>query len=192
MGRRSSSSAIGRLFTPVDTTIAAVYTAQLGRARTGGGAVVVIATVQSLAFLVLLRGLGGTAAEPARASVVSAATLSVVAFIVWNLLAQRLAEIKSGGGLEYYGALPVRPVAVVLGFCARYGTFATPGVLATAAAGVVMFSLPITHLWVLLPAVSPPGWPSPGSARCAGWRWPVPRPPRLRASLASPWSSSSG
>ncbi|RFS83033.1 ABC transporter permease [Actinomadura spongiicola] len=142
-----------KALTPLPTTIAAVYIAQLGRARAGGGAVVVIATVQSLAILALLRGLGRAAAPDVRAAIVSGAILTVVAFIAWNLLAQRLSAFKAGGGLEYFGALPVRPSAVILGFCACYATFAVPGVVITAIAGTAMFSLPITHLWVLVPAV---------------------------------------
>ncbi|TMR05688.1 ABC transporter permease [Actinomadura soli] len=141
-----------RSFTPVTATIATVHTAQLGRARAGGGAVVIVATLQSLAILALLRGIGGTAGQEARAAVVSGATLTVVAFIAWNLLAQRLAALKAGGGLDYYGTLPVRPAAVVLGFCTCYATFAVPGVVLTAAAGIALFGLPVTHLWVLVPA----------------------------------------
>jgi ABC-2 type transport system permease protein len=129
-----------------------VCRAQLGRARAGGGAVVIVATIQSLAMLVLLRGVGGTAEPRSQAAVVSGATLTVVAFIAWNLLAQRLAAVKAGGGLDHYGTLPIRPVAVVLGFCAGYALFAVPGVVVTAVAGVALFSLPVTHLWVLVPA----------------------------------------
>lgn len=138
--------------TPVAATIAAVHTAQLGRARAGGGAVVVVATLQSLGILVLLRGVGGTAGQASRAAVVSGAVLTVVAFIAWNLLAQRLAALKAGGGLDYYGTLPVRPAAVVLGFCSCYATFAVPGVVLSAAAGTALFGLPVTHAWVLIPA----------------------------------------
>ncbi|TYK51199.1 ABC transporter permease [Actinomadura decatromicini] len=138
--------------TPMITSIAAVHAAQLGRARAGGGAVVVVATVQSLAILALLRGVGGTADTGARAAVVSGAVLTVVAFIAWNLLAQRLAALKAGGGLDYFGTLPVRPAAVVLGFCSSYAVFAVPGVALTAVAGIALFGLPFAQLWVLVPA----------------------------------------
>ncbi|SFP30757.1 MULTISPECIES: ABC transporter permease [Actinomadura] len=140
-------------FTPVAATIAAVHTAQSGRARAGGGAVVIVATVQSLAILALLRGVGGSAEQASRAAVVSGAVLTVVAFIAWNLLAQRLSALKSAGGLDFYGTLPVRPTAVVLGFCTCYATFAVPGVVVTAVAGTALFGLPVAPLWVLLPAV---------------------------------------
>ncbi|TDC55293.1 ABC transporter permease [Actinomadura sp. KC345] len=139
-------------FTPMVTTVAAVHTAQLGRARAGGGAVVIVATVQSLAILALLRGVGGDAGQASHAAVVSGAILTVVAFIAWNLLAQRLAALKAGGGLDYYGTLPVRPAAVVLGFCSCYAAFAVPGIVLTAVAGAALFGLPFTHLWVLAPA----------------------------------------
>lgn len=139
-------------YIPVAAGISAVCRAQLGRVRAGGGAVVFVATIQSLAMLVLLHGIGDTAGGEARAAVVSGATLTVVAFIAWNLLAQRLAALKAGGGLDHYGTLPIRPAAVVLGFCAAYAAFAVPGVVLTAVAGAALFGLPITHLWVLLPA----------------------------------------
>jgi ABC-2 type transport system permease protein len=138
--------------TPMSAAISAVCRAQLGRARAGGGAVVIVATIQSLAILVLLRGVGGSATRESRAAIVAGATLTVVAFIAWNLLAQRLAALKAGGGLDHYGALPVHPAAVVLGFCAGYAAFTVPGVILTAAAGAALFSLPIAHLWVLVPA----------------------------------------
>ncbi|XVQ07611.1 ABC transporter permease [Spirillospora sp. CA-255316] len=138
---------------PMAVAVGTVCRAQSGRARAGGGAVMIVATLQSVAMLVLLRGMGGTAALESRAAVVSGAILTVVAFIAWNLLAQRLAALKSGGGLDHYGTLPVRPAAVVLGFSAAYAAFAVPGVVLTAAAGAALFALPITHLWVLVPAV---------------------------------------
>jgi ABC-2 type transport system permease protein len=143
----------GAKFTSPAATIAAVYTGQLERARTGGGAVVIVATVQSLAILGLVRGVGGPATQEARAAVVSGAVLAVVAFIAWNLLAQRLAAVKAGGGLDYFGTLPVRPATVVLGFCAAYATFAIPGVVLTAATGIALFGLPAAHVWVLAPAL---------------------------------------
>lgn len=135
-------------------SVAAVYTGQLGRARVGGGMVMMVATVQSLAILALLRGIGGGAGAGSRAAVVSGAVLSVIAFIGWNLLAQRMAAVKEGGGLDYFGTLPVRPSAVVLGFCGAYSTFALPGVALSAAVGVPLFSLPAAHVWVLVPAVA--------------------------------------
>lgn len=149
-------------------TVAAVHTAQLGRARAGGGAVVLVATVQSLAILVLLHGIGRTAGEGPRAAVVSGAVLSVVAFIAWNLLAQRLAAVRAGGGLDYFGTLPVRPAAVVLGFCSCYATFAVPGIVLTAAAGTALFSLPATHLWVLVPAALTSGLTYSGLGALSG------------------------
>jgi ABC-2 type transport system permease protein len=133
------------------TALAAVCRAQLGRARAGGGAVMIVATVQSLAIIALLRGMGGNASSAARAAVVSGAALTVVAFIALNLLAQRFAALKSGGGLDYYGTLPVRPAAVVLGYCGSYATFALPGVTLTALTGIAAFDLPVTHLWLLIP-----------------------------------------
>jgi ABC-2 type transport system permease protein len=131
--------------------LTAVYRAQLGRARVGGGAVVIVATVQSLAIVALLRGMGTGASHQARAAVVSGATLSVVAFIAINLLAQRFAGLKAGGGLDYYGTLPVHPAAVVLGLCGSYATFALPGVVAAAVTGTTAFGLPAARLWMLVP-----------------------------------------
>ncbi|MFC4906984.1 ABC transporter permease [Actinomadura gamaensis] len=139
-------------FTPVPRTVAAVFAGQIGRARAGGGAVVLVATVQALAILVLLHGMGGSPGQGSRAAVTAGATFSVAAFIGWNLLAQRTSALKHGGGLEYYGTLPVRPAAVVLGFCACYGAFALPGIALSALAGTSLFALPTAHLWVLVPA----------------------------------------
>ena len=48
-------------------------------------------------------------------SVVAGSSVAVVSFVALNLLAQRFGALKASGALDYYGALPVRPAAVVSG-----------------------------------------------------------------------------
>ncbi|KAB2349684.1 ABC transporter permease [Actinomadura rudentiformis] len=136
--------------TPLAVAVAAIYSAQLSRAKAGGGAMAVVGTLQSVGIVVLLHGTGGTAAEESRATIVAGAALGVVAFLALNLLAQRFGALKSGGGLDYYGSLPIRPAAVVLGLSSGYVTFAIPGAVVTAAIGTALFDLPVTHGWMLV------------------------------------------
>ncbi|MGX2997796.1 ABC transporter permease [Streptomyces sp. JNUCC 64] len=131
--------------------LAAVYRAQLSRARVARIPLLFVATFQSVGIMVLMRGVvdGG---EEARA-VVAGSSVLVVAFVALNLLAQYFGRLRADGGLDHYATLPVPPAAVVLGAAAAYASFTVPGTLLTAAVGCVLFQLPFTHLWVLLAVI---------------------------------------
>lgn len=133
--------------------IAAVAAGQLARVRVARIPLLLVATMQSLGLVVLLRGVvrhhdGGTAA-----AVVAGSTILVVGFVALNLLAQRLGSLRASYALDYYAALPVSPAAVVLGTTASYAMFALPGALITAAVGDLLYRLPAAQLWLVLPAV---------------------------------------
>lgn len=134
-------------------TLAAVYRAQLSRARVARMPLMVVATVQSLGILVLMRGVvdGGDGAE-ARAVVAGSAVL-VVAFVALNLLAQHFGQLRAGGGLDHYATLPAPATAVALGTAAAYASFTVPGVLLVAVAGGLLYQLPLGGLWVLVAVV---------------------------------------
>ncbi|MFD5429357.1 ABC transporter permease [Streptomyces sp. NPDC127084] len=127
--------------------LAAVYRAQLSRARVARIPLLFVATFQSVGIMVLMRGVvdGG---DEARA-VVAGSSVLVVAFVALNLLAQYFGQLRAGGGLDHYATLPVPPAAVVLGAAGAYASFTVPGTIVTAAIGSVLFGLPLTHLWVL-------------------------------------------
>ncbi|HEU5033356.1 MAG TPA: ABC transporter permease [Mycobacteriales bacterium] len=139
--------------TPLPAATAAVYTGQLARARVARGPLLFVATLQSLGILLLLRGVVG-ADRPATASaIVSGCTVLVVAFVALNLLAQRFGALRAASALDYYAALPIPPGAVVLGTAASYATFTVPGALVTAVVGELLYGLPLSHLWLVVPAV---------------------------------------
>jgi ABC-2 type transport system permease protein len=96
--------------------LAAVYRAQLSRARVARIPLLFVATFQSVGIMVLMRGVvdGGTEAR----AVVAGASVLVVAFVALNLLAQYFGQLRAGGGLDHYATLPVPPAAVVLGAAA--------------------------------------------------------------------------
>jgi ABC-2 type transport system permease protein len=139
-----------RTTVPLPAALSAIYAAQLSRARSGGGAMAVVGTLQSAGILILLHSTGGSAAVSARAAIVSGAALTVIAFLALNLLGQRLGALKATGGLDHYATLPIRPASLVLGLSAGYITFALPGVAVTAIGGAALFALPYAHLWVLV------------------------------------------
>jgi ABC-2 type transport system permease protein len=130
----------------------AVYAAQLARTRVVRVPLLFVAAFQSIGILVLLRVVGGKSGDVSGAQVVSGATVLVVAFIGLNLLAQRFGALRANGGLDYYAALPVPPGVVVLATASSYATFAVPGTVVTAVAGVLMYGLPWAPL-ALLPLV---------------------------------------
>lgn len=127
--------------------LAAVYRAQLSRARVARIPLLFVATFQSVGIMVLMRGVVDGGAE-ARA-VVAGSSVLVVAFVALNLLAQYFGQLRASGGLDHYATLPVPPAAVVLGAAGAYASFTAPGTVVTAVIGSVLFGLPLTHLWVL-------------------------------------------
>ncbi|MFI9049770.1 ABC transporter permease [Streptomyces sp. NPDC053427] len=131
--------------------LGAVYRAQLSRARVARIPLLFVATFQSVGIMIMMRGVvdGGTEAR----SVVSGASVLVVAFVALNLLAQYFGRLRADGGLDHYATLPVPPAAVVLGAAAAYASFTVPGALVTALAGGLLFQLPMAHLWVLAAVV---------------------------------------
>ncbi|MER5630762.1 ABC transporter permease [Streptomyces nitrosporeus] len=131
--------------------MAAVYRAQLSRARVARIPLLFVATFQSVGIMVLMRGVvdGGSEAR----AVVAGSSVLVVAFVALNLLAQYFGQLRASGGLDHYATLPVPPAAVVLGAAGAYASFTVPGTIVTAVAGSVLFGLPLTHLWVLVAVI---------------------------------------
>ncbi|MFF4170339.1 ABC transporter permease [Streptomyces sp. NPDC001744] len=132
-------------------SMAAVYRAQLSRARVARIPLLFVATFQSIGIMVLMRGVvdGGSEAR----AVVAGSTVLVVAFVALNLLAQYFGQLRATGGLDHYATLPVPPAAVVLGAAGAYASFTVPGTAVTAVVGSVLFGLPLGHLWVLAAVV---------------------------------------
>ncbi|GEB56768.1 ABC transporter permease [Streptomyces gardneri] len=127
--------------------MAAVYRAQLSRARVARIPLLFVATFQSIGIMVLMRGVvdGGSEAR----AVVAGSTVLVVAFVALNLLAQYFGQLRASGGLDHYATLPVPPAAVVLGAAGAYASFTVPGTVFTAVAGSLLFGLPLGQLWIL-------------------------------------------
>ena len=132
--------------------LAAVYRAQLSRARVARMPLLFVATFQSIGIMVLMRGIvqgASDGGEEAARAVVAGSSVLVVAFVALNLLAQYFGSLRASGGLDHYATLPVPPAAVVLGAAGAYASFTVPGTVVTAVVGSVLFGLPMTHLWVL-------------------------------------------
>ncbi|KPI11906.1 ABC-2 type transporter [Actinobacteria bacterium OV450] len=131
--------------------LAAVYRAQLSRARVSRIPLLFVATFQSVGIMILMRGVvdGGSEAR----AVVAGSSVLVVAFVALNLLAQYFGQLRAGGGLDHYATLPVPPASVVLGAAAAYASFTLPGTLVTAVFGCVLFGLPMSGLWILAAVV---------------------------------------
>ncbi len=132
-------------------SLAAVYRAQLSRARVARIPLLFVATFQSVGIMILMRGVVDGGGE-ARAVVAGSAVL-VVAFVALNLLAQYFGQLRAGGGLDHYATLPVPPAAVVLGAAGAYASFTVPGTVVTAVFGCALFGLPLAHLWVLIAVI---------------------------------------
>ncbi|MFE2289307.1 ABC transporter permease [Streptomyces sp. NPDC059443] len=131
--------------------LAAVYRAQLSRARVSRIPLLFVATFQSVGIMILMRGVvdGGSEAR----AVVAGSSVLVVAFVALNLLAQYFGQLRASGGLDHYATLPVPPASVVLGAAAAYASFTLPGTLVTAVFGSVLFGLPMSGLWILVAVV---------------------------------------
>jgi ABC-2 type transport system permease protein len=130
-------------------SLAAVYRAQLSRARVARMPLLFVATFQSLGIMIMMRGVVHAGDGEAARAVVAGSSVLVVAFVALNLLAQYFGALRASGGLDHYATLPVPPAAVVLGAAGAYASFTVPGTAVTAAAGSALFGLPLAHLWVL-------------------------------------------
>ncbi|WP_432135964.1 ABC transporter permease [Streptomyces sp. bgisy154] len=153
-------------------SLAAVYRAQLSRARVARIPLLFVATFQSVGILVMMRGVvdGGSEAE----SVVAGSAVLVVAFVALNLLAQYFGQLRASGGLDHYATLPVPPAAVVLGAAGAYASFTVPGTVLTAVFGCVLFGLPLAHLWVLVAVIPLAGAALSGLGAACGLLAPRP------------------
>jgi ABC-2 type transport system permease protein len=149
-------------------SLSAVYAGQLSRARAARGPLLIVATLQSVGILLLLRGVVDERSPATGRQVVAGATVLVVAFVALNLLAQRFGLLRSTSALDYYAALPVPPAAVVLGTAASYATFTVPGAVLTAVLGCLLYGLPVTHLWVLVVVLPLAGAALAGAGACLG------------------------
>ncbi|MCZ0205527.1 ABC transporter permease [Streptomyces achromogenes] len=153
-------------------SLAAVYRAQLSRARVARIPLLFVATFQSVGIAVMMRGVveGGAEAQ----SVVAGSSVLVVAYVALNLLSQYFGHLRASGGLDHYATLPVPPAAVVLGAAAAYASFTVPGTLVTAVFGCVLFGLPLTNLWVLLAVIPLAGAALAGLGAACGLLAPRP------------------
>lgn len=133
------------------TAFAAVYAGQLARARFVRGPLLFVATLQSLGILLLLRGVVHGDQAGTASAIVAGSTVLVVAFVGLNLLAQRFGALKAARALDYYGALPVGAMPVVLGTAASYATFTLPGALLTCVVGTAIYGLSFSQVWLVVP-----------------------------------------
>jgi ABC-2 type transport system permease protein len=129
-------------------SMAAVYRAQLSRARVARIPLLFVATFQSVGILIMMRGVVDGGSHDAR-FVVAGSSVLVVAYVGLNLLAQYFGQLRGSGGLDHYATLPVPPAAVVLGAAGAYASFTVPGTALTAVFGCVLFGLPMGNIWIL-------------------------------------------
>ncbi|WP_411577371.1 ABC transporter permease [Streptomyces sp. HUAS TT20] len=132
-------------------SLAAVYRAQLSRARVARIPLLFVATFQSIGIMVMMRGVVDTRVQAQ--FVVAGSSVVVVAYVALNLLSQYFGQLRAGGGLDHYATLPVPPASVVLGAAGAYASFTVPGTLVTAGFGCVLFGLPLTNLWILVAVI---------------------------------------
>ncbi|SED27291.1 ABC-2 type transport system permease protein [Streptomyces sp. 3213] len=133
-------------------SMAAVYRAQLSRARVARIPLLFVATFQSVGILIMMRGVVDGGSHDAR-FVVAGSSVLVVAYVGLNLLAQYFGQLRGSGGLDHYATLPVPPAAVVLGAAGAYASFTVPGTALTAVFGCVLFGLPMGNIWILAAVV---------------------------------------
>ncbi|WP_316740385.1 ABC transporter permease [Streptomyces sp. MK7] len=162
-------------------SLAAVYRAQLSRARVARIPLLFVATFQSVGIMIMMRGVvsGGGEAR----SVVAGASIVVVAYVALNLLAQYFGQLRASGGLDHYATLPVPPAAVVLGAAAAYASFTVPGTLITAVFGCLLFGLPLGNLWVLVAVIPLAGAALSGLGATCGLLAPRPEHATLLGQL---------
>ncbi|MGH8890445.1 MAG: ABC transporter permease [Acidothermaceae bacterium] len=131
----------------------AIFTGQLARARTAAIPIFMAATLQSVGLVVLLKGLVDSSNDVSEQSVVAGSSVTVVSFVALNLLAQRFGALRASGALDYFGALPVRPSAIVTATAAAWASLTVPGSILVAVGGAMFYQLPLANVWVIVPVV---------------------------------------
>ena len=131
----------------------AIFTGQLARARTAAIPIFLAATLRSVGLVVLLKGLVDTTSDVTEQSVVAGSSVTVVSFVALNLLAQRFGALKASGALDYFGALPAPPSAIVTATAAAWASFTVPGSVLVAVGGAIFYRLPLANVWVIVPVV---------------------------------------
>lgn len=134
-------------------TFVAIFKGQLARAKTAAIPIFLAATLQSVGLVVLLKGLVDTGSHVTQQSVVAGSSVTVVSFVALNLLAQRFGALKASGALDYFGALPINPAAVITATAAAWASFTVPGSILVAVGGAAFYRLPLSHVWVIGPVV---------------------------------------
>jgi ABC-2 type transport system permease protein len=147
-------------------TFGAIFAGQLSRAKVAAIPIFIAATLQSVGLIVLLKGLVDRGSAVTEQSVVAGSSVTVVSFVALNLLAQRFGALKASGALDYFGALPVRPTAVV--------TATVPGSVLVAVGGAAFYRLPLSHVWVIVPVVMAAGVSLAGLGALLGLAAPRP------------------
>lgn len=146
---------------------------QLSRIKVARGPLLIVASMQSIGLLLLLRRVVDDG-RSTRQQVVAGAIVLVLAYVALNLLAQRFGNLLGSGGLRYYAALPVSGAAVVLGNACAYAGFTVPGVLVTGLIGCGLYGLPVLHLWAVVPVIVLGGAALAGLGACIGLLAPKP------------------
>lgn len=131
----------------------ALFVGQLARARTAAIPFFLAATLQSVGIVVLLKGLVDSHSDLTEQSIIAGSSVTVVSFVALNLLAQRFGALKASGALDYFAALPIRPIAVVTATAAAWASFTVPGSILVAVGGAVFYRLPVAHVWLIVPVV---------------------------------------
>jgi len=152
----------------------AVFSGQLARARVAAIPIFLAATLQSVGLIVLLKGLVDTGSDITQQSVVAGSSVTVVSFVALNLLAQRFGALRASGALDYFGALPVRPSAIVTATAAAWASFTVPGSILVAVGGAIFYRLPLANVWVIAPVVVAAGISLAGLGALLGLAAPRP------------------
>ena len=134
-------------------TFGAVFAGQIARARVAAIPIFMAATLQSVGLIVLLKGLVDTSNDVTQQSVVAGSSVTVISFVALNLLAQRFGALRASGALDYFGALPVQPAAMVTATAAAWASFTVPGSVLVAVGVAAFYQLPLSNVWVIVPVV---------------------------------------
>lgn len=185
-GVRTTTAAAPELprATSMFPALAAVYVGQLARGKVARGPLLFVATLQSLGIVLLFRGVVHDHDRATASAVVAGSAVLVVAFVALNLLAQRFGGLRASRALDYYAALPISPAAVVLGTAASYATFTLPGTMLTGLVGALAYGLPLSQIWIVVPAAVAAGIALSGVGALLGLALPRPELATVAGQLA--------
>jgi ABC-2 type transport system permease protein len=146
---------------------------QMARLRTSWRPYLIVSSVMPLGIAILMRAvMSESDVDKFGEQIVAGSVVLAIAMTAVVMLAQRMANLKETGALDYYETLPVSRAALVGAVLLSFAVFALPGTVIVLVLGSVMFDLSLNALWAAVPVWALGSFALAGVGVLVGFRAP--------------------